>query len=153
MLDTREQTALSDAVASQLVSHDHSRHVVQSRQQPSEEALGSIGIAPVLNKDVEHDAVLIHRTPEIVLRALDPDEHLVEVPLVPGPRPAAAQAVGKALTEFPAPAPHGLIGDDNAPLRQKQLNITEAEAEHVIQPDSMADDLGREAMAVVRVWR
>jgi hypothetical protein len=57
------------------------------------------------------------------------------------------------LTEFPAPAPHGLIGDDNAPLRQKQLNITEAEAEHVIQPDSMADDLGREAMAVVRVWR
>ncbi len=45
-----------------------------------------------------------------------------------------------------------LIGDDNASLSQKQLNITQAEAEHMIQPDSMADDLGGEPMAVVRVW-
>jgi hypothetical protein len=40
--------------------------------------------APVLNKDVEHNAVLIHGTPEIVLHTLDPDEHLVEIPLVTG---------------------------------------------------------------------
>ena len=76
--------ALRDAVASQLVGHDHPRHVLQSLQQPPEEALGGIGIAPVLNEDVEHNTVLIHGTPEIVLHALDPDEHLVEVPLVPG---------------------------------------------------------------------
>ena len=76
MFDTRKQTALSDPVASQLVSHDHSRHILQPGQQLSEKALGSIGIAPVLNEDVEHNAVLIHGTPEIVLRALDPDEHL-----------------------------------------------------------------------------
>src|SRR4051794_19740360 len=152
MLDTRKQTALSDTIAPQLVSHDHSRHILQPRQQPPQETLGSIGIAPVLNKDVEHNAVLIHGAPEIVLHALDPEEHLVEIPLVPGPRPAAAQAVGEALAEFPAPPPHGLIGDDNASLSQKQLNITQAEAEHMIQPDSMADDLGGEPMAVVRVW-
>ena len=86
-----------------------------------------------------------------MLHALDPDEHLVQVPFVSGSRPSAAQAVGKALAEFLAPAPDGLIGDDNAPLGQEQLDITQAEAEHVVQPDSMADDLGREAMAVVRV--
>jgi hypothetical protein len=111
MLDTWKQTALSDTVASQLVCHDHPRHILQPCQQPPEEALGSIGIAPVLNKDVEHNAVLIHGTPEIVLHALDPDEHLVEMPLVPRSRTPAAQVVGKALAEFPAPAPHSLIGD------------------------------------------
>ena len=50
-----------------------------------------------------------------------------------------------------APSPHCLIGDDYAPLSQKQLDVTQAEAEYVIQPHSMANDRGREAMAVVRV--
>ena len=66
-------------VASQLVSHDHTRHILQPCQQPPEEARGSSGSTPALNKDVEHNAVLIHGTPEIVLHALDPDEYLVEI--------------------------------------------------------------------------
>ena len=52
-----------------------------------------------------------------------------------------------------APAPHRLIGNDDAPLSQKEFNVPQAEAEHVIQPDGMADDLGGKAVAVVRVWR
>src|SRR6202035_4122489 len=87
------------------------------------------------------------------LHALNPDEHLIKVPLVTGPWTTAAQAVGEALAEFLAPAPNGLIGDDDAPLRQQKLNIPQAEAEHVIQPDSMADDLGGKAMAVAWVGR
>lgn len=37
--------------------------------------------------------------------------------------------------------------DRNAPLGQDQLNVAQAEDEHVVQPDGMVDDLGREAMA------
>jgi hypothetical protein len=37
------------------------------------------------------------------------------------------------------------------PLSQKQLNLPQAEAEHVIQPDNRADDLGGEPVALVRV--
>ena len=85
MFDTRKKTALSDAVALELVGHDHPRRILQALQQPSEEALGGIGISPILDKDVEHNALLVDGTPEIVLNALDPDEHLVEVPLVPWP--------------------------------------------------------------------
>src|ERR1700691_3301282 len=40
-----------------------------------------------------------------------------------------------------APAPHGLVADDDAPLGQKQFDVAKAEAEHVVQPHSMADDL------------
>ena len=39
-----------------------------------------------------------------------------------------AQAAGKRLAELLAPAPHGLIGDDDAPLGQQQFNISKAEA-------------------------
>jgi len=62
-----------------------------------------------------------------------------------------AQAVGKALAEFLAPPPHRLIGHDNTTLGQEQFDISQAEAEHMVQPNSMTDDLGGKAMAVVRV--
>ena len=151
MLDIGKQVAPRHAVASQLISYDHPRHILQALQQPAKEALGGLGIAPILNKDVEDNAVLIDGTPEIVLHPLDPDEHFIHVPLVPGSWPAAAHAIGETLAEFLAPAPHCLIGDHDAPLSQEQLDVTQAEAEHVIQPYSMADELGRKAMAVMRV--
>ena len=44
-----------------------------------------------------------------------------------------------------------LIRDNDATFSQQQLNISQAEAEHVIQPDRVADDLGRKAVAVVRI--
>jgi hypothetical protein len=65
----------------------------------------------------------------------------------------AAKAFGKTLAELLAPASNRLIRDDNATLRQQKLNISQTEAENVIQPDSMADDLGGKAMAVARVGR
>ena len=53
-----------------------------------------------------------------------------------------------------APASYRLVGDDDATLSEDQLNIPQAQAEHVVQPDRMADNLGGEPMAVVRVrWR
>jgi len=78
---TRKQLALSDAIAAQIVGHDDPPHILQTLQKPPEEALGSVGIAPGLNKDIERDAVLLDGAPEIVLYTLDPDEDFVHVPL------------------------------------------------------------------------
>jgi hypothetical protein len=119
-----EKLALCHAVASQLVGHDHARHILKTFQQPSKESFGGFGIPPRLDEDVEHDAILIHRTPKIVLHALNPDEHLVEVPLISWSRASAAKAFGKALAEFPAPAPNGLIGHENATLSQQEFNVS-----------------------------
>jgi len=58
-----------------------------------------------------------------VLNAVNSDEHLIEVPLVPWPWSAATNAIGKTLAEFPAPAPHCLVGDGKTPLSQEQLHI------------------------------
>jgi len=114
VLDTGKQVAMCNAVAPQLIGHDHPRHILQTFKELPEEAFGGSGIAPVLNEDVEHNAILIHGTPEIVLHALDPDEDLVQMPFVAGLRPAAAQTVGEALAELLAPPPYRLIGDHDA---------------------------------------
>jgi hypothetical protein len=53
-----------------------------------------------------------------------------------------------------APTPHRLVADGNAALSRERLNIPQAKAEHVVQPDSGADDLGEEPVAVVGIgWR
>ena len=144
---------MGHAVASWFVGHDHAGYVLQTLQQPSKESFGRLCVPPWLNEDVEHDAVLIHGTPQIMLHALDPDEHLVHGPLVPGSWSAAAKAVCKGLAKLLTPATYRLIRDDDARFSQKQLNIPQAEAEHVVQPDSVADDLGGKAVAVVGIGR
>src|SRR6188474_1490784 len=84
VFDIGQDLALRHAIALELIGHDHARHILQALQQLLEEALGGFAIAPALHQDVEHDAVLIHRTPEIMQLALDAHEHLIHVPLVPG---------------------------------------------------------------------
>jgi hypothetical protein len=83
MLNLRKQLAPRHTVALKFIGHDHAWHVIHALQQPSEKPFGRLAISPWLNEDVEHDAVLIHGTPQIMLHALDPDEHLIHVPLVP----------------------------------------------------------------------
>ncbi len=77
-----------------------------------------------------------HGTPQIMLHALHPDEHVIKVPLVTGLRMTATQTVGKAVAKFLAPSPNVPIRDDDVPLGQQEFNISKAQSEHVIQPDS-----------------
>jgi hypothetical protein len=153
MFDLGKQLAPGHAVAAKFIGNDHARDILKSLQQPSKEAFHSFCIPPWLNEDVEHDTVLIHRAPKIVLHSLDPDEHFIKMPLVAGTRTAAAQTAGKGLAELLAPTPDRLAGEDHASFRQKQFNVPQAEAENVIQPNGMADNLGGKAMGVVRVGR
>jgi hypothetical protein len=59
------------------------------------------GVAPAPDQDVENDPVLVDRTPEIVLNAVDPDEYLIQMPAIIGLRPALPQPVGKVRANFP----------------------------------------------------
>ena len=124
MLNLRKQLAPRHTAALKFIGHDHARLVIQALQQPSEKPFGRLAISPWLNEDVEHDAVLIHGTPQIMLHALDPDEHLIDVPLVPGSWSAAVDAFCEGLAKLLAPPTNRLIGDDDATFSQKQLNIS-----------------------------
>jgi hypothetical protein len=51
-----------------------------------------------MQRDVQHDRVLIHGALEINQNVSDPNEHLIEVPCVSGLWSAAAQPFGKLVT-------------------------------------------------------
>ena len=72
-------------------------------------------------------------------------EHdLIQMPLVADPGKAATDLVGERLTELARPLSDGFVADDNAAGRQQLLDHAQPERETEIQPDGMADDLGRE---------
>ena len=154
MVNLEKQLTMRDAIAAQLVGHDDAWLILQTLQQSLEKALCRIGITAWLNQDVEHNPILVDGAPEVVLNTLDPDEHLIQVPFIAWLRPPAAHAIGERRGKFLAPAPDRLVGDNDAALSQNQLNIPQTEAEDVVQPDGVADNLSGEAISIVRIsWR
>src|SRR5262249_4906421 len=80
---------------------------------------------------------------------VDLELHLVHVPLVAGPWPAAPQPGGELRPELAAPLMHGLMSDSDAALRHELLHVAQAQAEPVVQPHAVADDFRWETMALV----
>ena len=150
VFDIGQNSALRKAVAAQAVDNQALRVVLQALQQALEEALGGSAIAFLLHQDVQHDTVLIHHMPKVMQHAADPDENPIQMPGVSGPRAAAAQPFGKLGAELLAPVSDAFVSDHHAALGQDQLDVAQTEAEHVIQPHGVADDLSWKAMAVAR---
>ena len=119
-LDLGQELTLRCAVAGQLVSDEDARHIVQTLQQPPEEALCRSRIAVALHQDIEHDPILIDGAPEITQFASDPEENLVEMPLVARTWPSPTKLPGKGCTELQAPSADALLGDNHAALGQEQ---------------------------------
>jgi hypothetical protein len=90
MPDIGENGTLGNAIAAQAVGDEAPRFVLQSSQEPSEETLGRRSVAALLHQDVQHNPMLVDGSPQIVQHAPDTDEHLIEVPRVPGLRTSSA---------------------------------------------------------------
>jgi hypothetical protein len=151
VLDLGQELTLRYAVAGQLVSDEDARRIVQTLQQPLEEALCRSRIAVALHQDIEHDPVLIDGAPEIMQSASDAEENLVQVSLVARTRPSAPKLPGKGCTELQAPSADAFMGDNHAALGQEQFDVAKAQTEHVVEPDSVPDQLSREAVTIVRI--
>ena len=52
------------------------------------------------------------------------------------------------VPNFREPTANGLVGDVQASLPEHVLHIAKAQREPIIQPDRMADDIGRKAVAL-----
>src|SRR3954471_23664954 len=153
MLDAGQDLAFRSRVATQLVGDDHPRHILQTAQQLAEEALGRAGIASALYQDIEHASFLIDGAPKVMQLAPGPDEDLIHVPLIARTGTAPLEPVGEQPAETQAPLADALVADYDAAGGQDQLDITQAEAEAVIQPDSVLDHLGPKSKATVGLGR
>jgi hypothetical protein len=82
-----------------------------------------------LDQDVEHDAGLVHGSPQPVLYPGDFEYDLIQVPFVAAARQTATDLVGEMLAEFERPLPHRFMADDDAAGRQQLLNHAQPERE------------------------
>ena len=82
-----------------------------------------------------------------VLHARDRHDDFVQVPLVSRAGQPAPDLIGECLTELERPLPHSLMAEDDAAGGQHLLDHTQAEWEAEIQPNHVADDLGRKPLA------
>jgi hypothetical protein len=78
-----------------------------------------------------------------MLFTVDPNEDLVQMPFVTGPGSASTKIARKARAKLQAPPPHALVGNKDTTLRKEQLDISKAQAEDVVEPNRVADQLGR----------
>ena len=136
-------------VASQFVGNDLQWFGTLATQESAKESLCRTLITMRLDQNVDHVAVLIHGTPEILLLAVDSHEHLVQVPVVAQPSLASLQFPSIVRTEFLTPLSNRLIRDNDSALGEKIFDISKAQAEAMVNPDRITDDLGRETIAGV----
>ena len=95
--------------------------------------------------------VLVDGAPQVVALAMYGEKHRIQVPCVARSGTPAAQLVGIGLPELAAPIPDRLIGQEDAAFGHALFDVPGAQAEAEIEPDTVADDLGWESMALVRI--
>ena len=95
--------------------------------------------------------MLINGSPEVVQFASDANEHLVQKPFVTGLRPAPFECLGVGPPEAPTPLADSLVTDHDTSCREDQLDLSQAQAEAMVEPNRLIDDFGRETEAAVRI--
>ena len=146
MLNSGHGVPLCRPVAGKLVGdHDAGRPPVLL-QQLAQQPLGGLLVASALDQNVEDDAGLVDSSPQPMLHSGNLERDLIQMPFVTNPGKAATDLIGEPLAEFARPLPHGFVADDDATRGQQLLHHAQPERETEVQPDGMADDLGREAI-------
>ena len=140
---------MGDTVATQLVGHETSRFLSLTLQEFPKESPRRPPVPTRLDKEVDQVTVLIHCAPEILALPVDRHEDFVQKPRISESPLSTFQPPRVVGAELPAPLPHGFVRHDDAPLGKEILDIPEAQAVSVIQPDGVADDFRRKAMPQV----
>src|SRR5690242_5974909 len=109
MLNTSEQLALGRSITGKFVGDNHTWNVLQPFEQFAEELFSCVFVPSALHQDVEHVAMLINCSPEIMFLTSDCEHDLVHMPFVAATRAATTQFIGVGLPKFEAPLSHGFI--------------------------------------------
>ena len=136
-------------VASQLVGHETARFLSLTLEESPKESARRTPIPAGLHEDLDQVTILIHRAPKILALTIDRHEDFVQEPRISESTLASLQLPSVVGAELPAPLANGFVGHDDSSFGQQILNIPEAHAVSVVEPDGMADDFGRKAMPMV----
>ena len=116
MLYARQDFTFGSSITLQFISDNHAWHILYSFEELTEKSFRCLFVASALDENVEHVAILIHRSPEIVSLPTDGEEDLIHMPRVATTRATTAQFIGRGLTKFQTPLPHSFRGHDDPAL-------------------------------------
>jgi hypothetical protein len=122
---------------------------VRPFEQLAKKLLGCLLGTSALHQDIQDVVVLIDGSPPVKPLAVDGQKYLVEMPLVPGPRPPAPQLIDIVLPELAAPLADGFMGDVDTVFTQQFLHVAVAPGESIGEPDAVADNLAWKAVIFV----
>ncbi len=100
-------------IAAQLVC-DHDRRFAIDSNQSAEETRCGFGITARLDQTVEYISIAIDCTPQPMFYAVDRGDHLVHMPFVVRPGPAASDTNRKLRPETVHPVINRIPTDDDA---------------------------------------
>jgi hypothetical protein len=150
MLDAKVHLCPRRGVGSELVGDHDARRRVGGLEELRHEPARRAAVSSTLNQNVEHEAVLIYRTPQPVWLSGDRNDDFVEMPFVAARRSPLADLVRERLAELHRSLAHRLVAHANAPLREHLLDHAKAQGKPEIEPDRMKyDDLRRKSMAAI----
>ena len=101
-------------IAAQLIRHDHAWLASCRPQQLTKEPQRRKPITLWLDKDINHNPVLIDRSPEIMSNPVDLEKDFIHMPFVASPRTPCSQASGKLSAELVAPAPDRFVAEQHS---------------------------------------
>jgi len=149
MFDRRHDLTVGGVITTEFVGKEPARFPTLTFDQTAKEADSGFFIASSLHENIDGIAILIDRTPEIVLGALNGDNGFIQMPGITQATLSLflSSRIGRA--KFQAPPPYRFVGHDDAPFSEEFFDFTEAQTETMIQPNSVADNLGWETKALV----
>jgi hypothetical protein len=149
VLDCWHHGPMRGVIAFEFIRHQPARLIALAFKQATKEAHGRLLVPPTLDQDINRVAVLINGPPQILLFPLNRDEHFVEIPGISQATLSFLQFSSIRGSKLLTPLANGFIGDGEATLGEEFFNFTKAEAEPMIQPDGVADNVGGKTMTVV----
>ena len=147
----RYQLSMRDIVAPQFIRYDLPWLSTMATQQAPEKTLRRPAVSTRLQKYIDNFAVLVDRSPKIMLLTIDFDENLINEESIAVPVVIALQSPGIFRTELYGPKADRFAAHRNSSLSQQILNVPVAEIESKINPNGIADDSWRKSMALVRI--
>jgi hypothetical protein len=106
--------AFRGRIASRLIRNDHAWSALGCSQQLAKESHRRGSVTSGLDKNIDDDAVLIIGSLQIMLHAIDVEEHFIQMPFVAGPSAPPPQASGVIVPELVAPASDRLVADQHS---------------------------------------
>ena len=119
-------------------------------QDLTKEAFSGSTISRLGNQNIDHVSIPIDGPPKIEALTTDGDEEFIDVPNVAESAPFPTQSAGIGRSEFLTPVSDRFIRNNDSALREQVFYVSKAQGEPMVEPNSVADDFRRKAMASVK---